>query len=246
MRERRGVTVTMRGHRIRFRMIEGDSGDQLRHGYESEVLDYIDSLTPGSVFCDLGASIGHFSLYAAARGLRTYAFEPDPRNFSALAANARANRMKNLSVFECAISDGSTATSVLRSDSAKPRIGDHHKVLDTGEFSGSESIWGNLDLSTTVRSVSLDGAVDAGMVPSPAALKVDIDGSEVAFVRGAQRTLRDSRLENVLIELSKTSPEYPTVVAGLEEAGLRSTAEYQVISGIGVEPGLFNIRFDRV
>lgn len=238
-------TFTIRGVPIRFRVIEGDSGDQLRAGYESEVLDFIDSLPPGSALYDLGASIGHFSLYAASRGLSVYAFEPDPANYRAFTANARANQLDNLSAFDVAISDGSQETSVLRSNSSKQRIGDHHKILEIADFSAHESLRANLDLAVTVRSMSLDAAIGALKLPRPTALKVDIDGSEVVFVHGATRTLHDDRLKSVFIELDKGSAQYPTVVAALEAAGLQMTAEHQVSSSIGVEEGLFNIRFDR-
>jgi FkbM family methyltransferase len=240
-----GEWLEIRGVPLCFQVIEGDSGDQLRSGYESEVYEFIDSLPPGSTLYDLGASIGHFSLYAAAKGLRTLAFEPDPTNFRALTTNASANNLDNLSAFEIAISDGVEATSVLRTSSQKPRIGDHHKVLDVADYSGARSLLNELDRVVTVRSMALDAAIDRLDLPQPTALKVDIDGSELAFLRGAACTLRDGRLQSVLIELWRQSTHYPTIVTALEAAGLRATTEHQIFSGIGIEEGLFNIRFDR-
>jgi hypothetical protein len=114
--------VVLRGLPIRSAVINGDSGDQLREGYESEVLDFIDSLPPDAVFYDLGASIGHFSLCAAARGLRTFGFEPDPTNYAVFDANARANRFPNLTTVSIAISDRRDEAAVLRGNSAKQRV----------------------------------------------------------------------------------------------------------------------------
>jgi FkbM family methyltransferase len=198
-RGRRPETVVLRGLPIRFAVIEGDSGDQLRNGYESEVLDFIDSLPTDSVLYDIGASIGHFALYAAARGITTVAFEPDPANCGALEANARANRSRNLTTLPIAISDHGDGTAVLRTDSNKPRVGDHHKVLDVSDFSGHEEIALHLDRRVSVRAMSLDAAIDA----------------------------------------------YASVVGSIEDAGLQATGKHQVYSGIGIEEGLFNIRFDR-
>lgn len=237
--------VLLRGLPIRFSVIDGDSGDQLRAGYESEVLDFVDSLPPHSILYDLGASIGHFALYAAARGVTTIAFEPDPANYGALEANTRANHFKNLSIFAIAISDRDNDAMVLRSDSTKPRVGDHHKVLEGDDFSGHDDIGLNLDRAVNVRAMSLDSAIDVLKLPAPSALKVDIDGSELAFVRGAERTLRDDRLKSVMIELWKPSRHYSPIVVALEKAGLRATSEHQVYCGCGIEKGLYNIRFDR-
>ena len=237
--------VALHGLPIRFAVIDGDSGDQLRNGYESEVFDFIDSLPADSVLYDIGASIGHFALYAAARGITTVAFEPDPANYGALEANARANRSRNLKTLAIAISDHGDATAVLRSNSDKPRVGDHHKVLDVSDFSGHEEIASHLDRSVTVRAMSLDTAIDALKLPPPSALKVDIDGSEVAFVKGAARTLRDDRLKSILVELWEGSPHSASVIRSITDAGFYETDKHQVYSSIGIEEGLFNIRFDR-
>jgi FkbM family methyltransferase len=245
LRAPRAEQIVLRGLPIRFAAIDGDSGDQLRAGYESEVLDFIDTLPPDAVLYDLGASIGHFSLYAAARGLRTFAFEPDPTNYAALEANARTNRFPTLTTLSIAISDRRDDDAVLRSNSAKQRVGDHHKVLAGPEFSGHEAIGSSLDTAVTVKAMSLDGAIDELRLVPPSALKVDIDGSELAFVRGAERTLHDRGLQSILIELWQESSHYASVVRELESAGLHKFAEHQVYSSIGIEEGLYNIHFER-
>jgi FkbM family methyltransferase len=245
LRAPRAEQVVLRGVPIRFAVIDGDSGDQLRAGYESEVLDFIDTLPPDAVLYDLGASIGHFSLYAAARGLTTLAFEPDPANYAALEANARANRSPNLTTLSIAISDRRDDEAVLRSNSAKQRVGDHHKVLAGPEFSGHEVIGSSLDTAVNVKAMPFDTAIDELRLPRPSALKVDIDGSELAFVRGAEQTLRDGRLQSIMIELWQGSSHYDSVVRELESAGFHRIAEHQVYSSIGIEEGLYNIRFER-
>ncbi|QTN30434.1 hypothetical protein HZ993_12125 [Rhodoferax sp. AJA081-3] len=48
---------------------------------EPELLNWIDAMPPRSVMYDIGASNGIFSVYAAAKGVDVYAFEPDPSNY---------------------------------------------------------------------------------------------------------------------------------------------------------------------
>src|SRR5204862_1402974 len=57
-------------------------------------IEWIDSFKPDSVFWDIGANVGVFSLYAARRGdIRVAAFEPAAVNYYLLAANAEANQL---------------------------------------------------------------------------------------------------------------------------------------------------------
>jgi len=89
----------------------------------------------------VGASIGHFSLYAAARGLRTYAFEPDLKSFNALLLNKAENDLSNLTIFNVAIADGANRSGLLLSNSKKQRVGDHHKVLRVTDNCKSIDPW---------------------------------------------------------------------------------------------------------
>jgi len=238
-------TITIRGIRLRFAVIEGDSGDQVRSGFEAEVYEYIDTLPTNSVFYDLGASIGHFALYAAARGLRTYAFEPDLKNFNALSLNKTTNGLSNLAIFNIAISYGATRSGVLLSNSKKQRTGDHHKVLKVADNSVSPSVIGNLDTEQIVRTFSIDEMVTIHGLPLPNYMKIDIDGSEVALLEGGRETFANPALHGFIIELAKDSQYYERIGGALNAFGFSPVQEYQICSSVGFEPNLFNIVFSR-
>lgn len=55
-------------------------------------------LQPGATFVDVGANIGFFSLMAALStpGIEVIAFEPNPKNFSILEENVRANGLEKI------------------------------------------------------------------------------------------------------------------------------------------------------
>src|SRR5882724_5820112 len=55
---------------------------------EPETIEWIDSFKEGEVFYDVGANIGLYSVYAAARRKSpVVAFEPDARNYALLVEN---------------------------------------------------------------------------------------------------------------------------------------------------------------
>lgn len=54
----------------------------------------------------------------------------------------------------------------------------------------------------------------------PSHIKIDVDGNELAILRGASTTLHDSRLKSLLIELDESNAEYKECIGQLESAGL--------------------------
>lgn len=70
-----------------------------RKGYE---------VRPGDVVIDIGANIGTFAIYAATRaeGVKVYAYEPFPENFTYLRRNLSDSRLNNIIVHQCAVAGG--------------------------------------------------------------------------------------------------------------------------------------------
>jgi FkbM family methyltransferase len=203
---------------------------------ETEVLDFIDTIPHRAVLYDLGACEGRFAIYAALRGIRTYAFEPEELNFAALEENLRLNGLHTLPLvpFRCAVGR-QTETAKLKI--GQPWAGGHQRVLLNG--AGRADLRFGEVLTQTVDVVSLDDMIDDENLPIPNFLKVDVDGSELAFLEGARRTLRRPELQGIIFELCRTDAGYLQVLRLLDAAGFVRTDEHEV------EPELFNIVFRR-
>ncbi|HEQ71001.1 MAG TPA: FkbM family methyltransferase [Spirochaetia bacterium] len=67
------------------------AGPLVREIWENEIYNRRYRLSPGDVVVDVGANIGVFSLYAAARGAKVFSFEPNPKTFSLLETNIGKN-----------------------------------------------------------------------------------------------------------------------------------------------------------
>lgn len=207
-----------------------------RMNRELEVLDFIDQIPAGAAFYDFGACEGRFALYAALRGARVHAFEPEALNHQALIENIALNveglggRLKS---FNCAVGE-TTHTGAMKI--AQPWAGGHQRVL-----AGAGRI--DLDFDFTdeqaVDVVALDELIASRGLPAPEYLKIDIDGSEVAFMKGAAQALRAPALKAVMFELQTRDGDFDAIVGGLAKAGLVEVSRHEI------HPDLFNIWFAR-
>ena len=140
---------------------------------------FSDLVSPSSVVYDIGANVGFYTVLASVRGSgtgRVYAFEPLPRNIEYLTRHVKLNNLNNVVVFECALSD---CTGVAKFEVAvNPSMG----KLAEGSSDGVD-----VDIRT------LDNIVSEHQLMPPNLMKVDIEGAEAAFLRGAVETISAHR-----------------------------------------------------
>lgn len=203
------------------------------HSREDNIKEWIDGLKPKSIFYDLGANLGWFSLYAASKGLETYAFEIDKQNFEGLKKNCELNGFKNHHAFNLGIADSKRKVKLRKSTE---KIGEHLKTLDLEQFSADDKIV-SYNYVEEVEVNSLDNIITELKLPYPEAIKVDIDGSEFAFLLGATKTLE--KANSLIIELFEKSKFYPNMLSILEEHSFVLSKKYPIPK----EEHLFNFLF---
>ncbi len=120
-------------------------------------------------FIDAGAHIGYYSLYLSPLVRRAYAFEPDPRCFDALAVNAAVGG--NIEHIRKALSD---------------RCGQAKLDVSGSAALSSISERGTLAVETT----TIDAFVATLADPQIGAIKTDVEGHDLAVLRGAAETLK--------------------------------------------------------
>lgn len=123
-------------------------------------------LRSGSVFYDLGANVGLYSLLAASRGCKVIAFEPVPRNLTFLRQHLKLNGPTSIEVIDKAVSDFNGTSRF--SDGPDP---------SQGALSDSDGY--------EVSVVSIDSL----RLPTPDFIKIDVEGGEYHAMIGAQRTI---------------------------------------------------------
>jgi FkbM family methyltransferase len=148
-------------------------------------------LHPGSVFWDVGAHVGFFSILAAravSPGGQVHAFEPMPHNRHRLERAVQLNRAESVVVHEFAMSDRN-APAELHGHSASAMW---TLVAERGEFPGVDVACRTID--------SL--ASDLG---DPDAIKIDVEGAELDVLRGGLATIERSH-PTLVVEFAV--PEY--------------------------------------
>lgn len=156
---------------------------------------------PGAKVVDVGASTGWFAVQAALAGARVVAFEPFAAARARLEENAAMNGV-NIEVVSAAASDRAGSAQLLRN----PRV-----ALTSG---GSIQRPGCRNpVADDVTTVTLDAALP---FRDPDLVKIDVEGHELAVLRGARATLAN---RPPLVLEANTAAECDALAAWLDDFG---------------------------
>jgi FkbM family methyltransferase len=143
-------------------------------------------LKPGMKVIDIGANEGCYSVLCGAKvgeNGKVWAFEPSPREFAVLKANAEQNPKLNIACFPVAIGN--------KNGTVKLRIaeGIHAGQNTLGEFSYSIT-----ELDFAIVSIRrLDDLIFEAKTDRIDLIKIDVEGAEGLVLEGARRTLETFR-----------------------------------------------------
>jgi FkbM family methyltransferase len=159
--------------------------------YELDTLRLLRSLLkPGDHFVDCGANIGYFT-FAAARRVgptgRVDAFEPDPLNRARLEAHLAANGSPaNVHVHALAASDSAGEATLYH-----PANSSHNH--------GEASLFATAGAAATAYKVAT-ARLDQILDRPPRLIKMDIEGAELAALKGMTALLRAATPPTLVIE----------------------------------------------
>lgn len=200
-----------------FRMALDVSESYERHMYYSG--QYAPHLTrlvkhllkPGDTFVDGGANIGYFSLLAAKLVGPTgqvHAFEPMGFTWQALEKNVSLNHFPQIHSNNQALRDvpGSLVFEVPEEQGKK--LGRLATIVQRGQ--GPTEV---------VSAVTFDAYAEAKDITHIKLVKLDVEGSEVAAIRGMERLLSQRAIDYLVCELNTALLD----ALGIPHAALRET-----------------------
>jgi FkbM family methyltransferase len=213
--------VDVRRHGLRLRLDLRDNLQAILYyagRYEPATARFLTAeLRAGDVVLDIGANIGLHALGAALRirdlsSGRVIAFEPAADAAGKLRATAVRNDLADLvEVVQAALGDR-TEESALRADS-------RYDVADTGV----RSLGGDGEVVQHVSVVRLDDWARANDLDRLDVVKLDVEGSELAVLRGAAHTITRLRPRAVLVE-DKQEDQRRELYDVLDQLGYRPAA----------------------
>lgn len=143
--------------------------DKLRH--------FISRLQVGIAVWDIGANVGLYTL-ASARAVgptgQVCAFEPMPRNLRYLRRHIAMNGLENVAICDAAVVDVSGMVRMAEGDSPSEFHAHAHGTCE-------------------VRAITLDDWTSTTEKRLPHVVKIDVEGSEAAVLRGGTHTFTASR-----------------------------------------------------
>jgi FkbM family methyltransferase len=192
---------------------------------EPDTIRWIDGFKDGTVFWDIGANVGVFSLYAAIRRpVTVLSFEPSASNYYVLARNIQLNGLcDRVAAYAVALS---ARTELAALNLASPSLG-----MSLSHFGrpGEHSPYAETQAQIANHGAigfSIDEFVTRFNPPFPTYMKIDVDGIELPILAGARDVLRDPRLESLLVELSLSDPrERDGAMSLLADAGLHLASQ---------------------
>jgi FkbM family methyltransferase len=174
--------------------------------YEADLVARL--LNINEVFWDIGANIGYFSLVAATALQNTgqvVAFEPGDSAYARLTENISLNPFTNLKTYQVAAGDAEGEAVLYLSG-------------DIADSSANLYTPGDAQTRRQVcRLVTLDNFFREQDLAPPQLIKMDVEGAELAALRGAEKIIADAR-PLLLLEMEEKN----LLAAGASKAAIQT------------------------
>ena len=145
-------------------------------------------IRPDDQVADVGANMGFYTIWMSKfideKGM-IHSFEPDTENFKKLERNCALNNLKNVKLNKLALSDENGHISFTRM-----LDGENHISLSTTEE------------TVVVESLTFDNYCNTRDIHKFSYVKVDIEGFELFFLKGAHSMLLNKKIDIIQMELN--------------------------------------------
>ena len=175
---------------------------------EPETLEWINSFENNdeTIFWDIGANIGLYSIYNALKNYKssTFAFEPSTSNLRVLSRNISINDLEHkIKIFTNPLSNV-TNKILLMQESNFIEGGALNTFGANFDFEGKKN---TVNMKYSLMGTSIGHILKNKILPFPTYIKIDVDGIEHLILDGAADFLKDKRLKSISVEINENFKE---------------------------------------
>ena len=215
------------------------------HLKEPETLEWVDNFKKESVFWDIGANIGLYSMFAAKHlsgNCKIFAFEPEALNYAKLNTNIYLNKLTG-SIVPCCLA----LTDKIQFDNFYLNPNNFEEVTSDRHLTAGSALH-SFGVAEDYRhdsfhpfhiqgmiGVSLDHLWKNWGIDFPNHIKIDVDGIEEKIIEGGLQTLSDRRLKSVLIEVSSDEIESSPIIQKLSSEGFKRVIDFELHSSVSLK-----------
>ena len=185
---------------------------------EPETIDWINSFSDNSIFWDIGANVGVYSLFASKKNHKVFAFEPSAPNYFVLNKNIELNSLdKQISALNIALTS--------KNEIAYLNMGDTTLGAALNSFKSAVREDGDsfkVQYNQAALGFTMDEFISYYRLDIPNYIKIDVDGNEGDILNGMVNTIINPDLKSVLIELASARPDYDDILGFFKENNFTS------------------------
>jgi FkbM family methyltransferase len=173
-----------------------------RFKIEKDLRLFIDNnLSTETIFWDIGACVGNFSIYAGAKLGKVYAFEPDGLTYSSLITNIYESSLLNITAYPIALGADDKISDF---NMQEFRIANAYNTADTTLGQTGKNFIPKY--TQNVCMFTAKKLITEFNFEIPTSIKLDVDGNEIEVLKGFGDVLSNKKIKSIFIELDLENP----------------------------------------
>ena len=148
-----------------------------------DTLNALITETPKAIFMDIGANVGHHSIFLSKFASQVLAFEPYPKVNMQFKQQIAHNSISNIQIFETGLSDRRETLNYYAPTGNNEGIGS----FDESSIGKGNTSYGKLELQEGDQVIESDSWKDIKLI------KIDVEGFEKKVIKGLSRTIEEER-----------------------------------------------------
>ena len=148
-----------------------------------DTLNALITETPKAIFMDIGANVGHHSIFLSKFASQVLAFEPYPKVNMQFKQQIAHNNISNIQIFEIGLSDRCETLNYYAPTGNNEGIGS----FDESSIGKGNTSYGKLELQEGDQVIESDSWKNIKLI------KIDVEGFEKKVIKGLTRTIEEER-----------------------------------------------------